>query len=188
MQHMRNKVEQQFKATLQLLEADLVPHRRLLAGAMDLVIAHHEETFRVMEERDKKLCWYEFCLTPEIFRAMDIYPFLGEIHPPIMSLGTPDVRWKYVDIAQENGTPSDLCVLDKFMFGALLSNEMPKADFMVTASAPCDSSRIGYQMFEPLTHCPVYRLDAPADDSPEAHAYSALETQTVRGRSRYDIR
>jgi hypothetical protein len=140
-----------------------------------------------LEERDEKLCWYEFCLTPEIFRAMDI-SFLGEIHPPIMSLGAPDVCWKYVDIAQENGTPSDLCVLDKFMFGALLSNEMPKADFMVTASGPCDSSRIGYQMFEPLTHCPVYRLDAPADDSPEAHAYSTLETQTVRGRSRYDIR
>ena len=87
MQHMRNKVEQQFKPMLQLLQADLVPHGRLLAGAMDLVIAHYEEIFRVMEERDKKLCWYEFCLTPEIFRAMDIYPFLGEIHPPIMSLG-----------------------------------------------------------------------------------------------------
>jgi benzoyl-CoA reductase/2-hydroxyglutaryl-CoA dehydratase subunit BcrC/BadD/HgdB len=181
MQHMRDKVEQQFKPMLQLLQADLLPHGRLLAGAMDLIIAHYEEIFRVMEARDKKLCWYEFCLTPEIFRAMDIYPFLGEIHPPIMSLGTPEVCWKYVDIAEENGTPSDLCVLDKFMFGALLSDEMPRADFMVTASAPCDSSRIGYQMFEQLTECPVYRLDAPADDSPEAHAYYAGEIRKLIG-------
>src|SRR5512140_3300174 len=181
MQHMRDKIEQQLKPSLQLLQADLVPHGRLLAGAMELVIAHYEETFRVMEERDKKLCWYEFCLAPEIFRAMDIHPFLGEVHPSVMSLGTPDVCWKYVDVAEENGTPSDLCVLDKFMLGALLSNEMPKADFMVTASAPCDSSRIGYQMFEQLTNYPVSRLGAPVDDSPEAHAYYAGEMRKLIG-------
>src|SRR3990172_1654671 len=179
MQHMRDKVEQQFKPALQLLQADLVPHGRLLAGAMDLLIAHYEETFRVMEERDKKLCWYEFCLAPELFRAMDIHPFVGEVHPAIMSLGTPEVCWRYVDVAEEHGTPSDLCVLDKFLFGALLSNEMPKADFIVTASAPCDSSRIGYQMFEQLSDCPVYRLDAPVDDSPEAHAYYAGELRRL---------
>jgi benzoyl-CoA reductase subunit B len=181
MQHMRDKVEQQFKPTRQLMQADLVPHGRLLAGTMDLIIAHYEEIFRIMEERDKKLCWYEFCLTPEIFYAMNIHPFLGEAHPSIMSTGTPEVCWQYVDIAEENGTPSDLCVLDKFLFGALLSKEMPRADFMVTASAPCDSSRIGYQMFEQVTDCPVYRLDAPADDSPEAHQYYAGEIRKLIG-------
>ena len=187
MTYMRGKVEQQFKPMLQLLGGDLLPHGRLLAGALELVIAHYEETFRVMDERHKKLCWYEFCLTPEIFLAMDIHPFLGETHPPAMALGTPDVCWQYVDAAEAHGTPADLCVLDKFMLGALLSNEMPAADFIVTASAPCDSSRIGYQMFEQLSDRPVYRLDAPVDDSPEAHAYYAgeirklitfLETQT----------
>lgn len=189
MQHMRDKVAQQFRPTMELLRSDLVPYGPLLAGAMDLIIAHYEETFRVLDAGDKKLCWYEFCLTPEIFRAMDVHPFLGEVHPSIMSLGTPEVCWQYVDVAEENGTPPDLCVLDKFMFGALLRNEMPQADFIVTASAPCDSSRVGYQMFEQLTDCPVYRLDAPVDDSPEAHAYYAgelrkligfLETQTGR--------
>lgn len=189
MDHMRNKLEQQLKPMLQLLQADLLPHGRLLAGAMELVISHYEQTLRAMDERHRQLCWYEFCLTPEIFLAMDIQPFLGEVHPSVMSLGTPEVCWQYVDIAEDNGTPSDLCVLDKFLFGALLTNEMPTADFMVTASAPCDSSRIGYQMFEQLTNCPVYRLDAPTDDTPEAHAYYAgeirkligfLETQTGR--------
>lgn len=179
MSYMREKVAQQFKPMHQLLQEDLLPHGRLLAGAMDLVIAHYEETFRVMDEREKKLCWYEFCLTPELFRAMDIHPFLGESHPAIMTLGTPDVCWQYVDRAEEHGTPPEICVLDKFLLGALLSNEMPTADFIVTASAPCDSSRIGYQMFEQLTDCPVYRLDAPADDSPEAHAYYASELRRL---------
>lgn len=181
MNHMRDKVEQQFKPMLQLLQADLVPHGRLLAGTMDLVIAHYEETFRVMDERGKKLCWYEFCLTPEIFLAMDIHPFLAEVHPSIMALGTPEVCWKYVDAAEEHGAPPELCVLDKFLLGALLNKEMPKADFIVTASAPCDSSRIGYQIFEQLADCPVYRLDAPVDDSPEAHAYYAGEIRKLIG-------
>jgi len=161
MNHMREKVATQLKPMLQMFQADLLPNGRLLAGALDLVISHYEETFRVMDEGNKKLCWYEFCLTPEIFRAMDIYPFLGEVHPTIMALGTPEVCWHYVDAAEQRGVPSDLCVLDKFMLGALVEGEMPKADFMVTASAPCDSSRIGYQMFEQLTDCPLYRLDAP---------------------------
>ncbi len=179
MAYMREKVEQQFKPMLPLLQADLVPHGRLIGGAMELVIRHYEETFRVMEQRHKQLCWYEFCLTPEIFLAMDIHPFLGEIHPPLMAMGMPDVCWRYVDVAEEHGTPPELCVLDKFMLGALLSNEMPAADFIVTASAPCDSSRIGYQIFEQLTDVPVLRLDAPADDSPEAHAYYAGELRKL---------
>ena len=120
---MRDKVEQQFKPMLQLLQADLLPNGRLLAGALDLVIAHYEETFRVMDEGDRKLCWYEFCLTPEIFRAMDIHPFLGEVHPAVMTFGTPDVCWQYVDVAEEHGTPPELCVLDKFLLGALLRSK-----------------------------------------------------------------
>jgi benzoyl-CoA reductase/2-hydroxyglutaryl-CoA dehydratase subunit BcrC/BadD/HgdB len=181
MRHMRDKVETQFKPMLQMLQADMLPHGRLLAGAMELVIGHYQETFRVMDERRKKLCWYEFCLTPELFLAMDIHPFLGEAHPPVMALGAPEVCWQYVDTGEENGVPPDLCVLDKFMFGALLTKEMPKADFIVTASAPCDSSRIGYQMFEQLTECPVYRLDAPVDASREAHAYYANEIRKLIG-------
>ncbi len=181
MSHMRDKVETEFKPTLQMLQAEMLPHGRLLAGALDLVIAHYEKIFRVMDERHKKLCWYEFCLTPEIFLAMDVYPFLGEAHPTIMSLGTPEICWEYVDRAEQHGMPSDICVLDKFMLGALLEHEMPKADFIVTASAPCDSSRIGYQMFEQLTDCPFYRLDAPLEDSLQAHSYYAGEIRKLIG-------
>jgi benzoyl-CoA reductase/2-hydroxyglutaryl-CoA dehydratase subunit BcrC/BadD/HgdB len=165
----------------------MLPHGRLLAGGFELVIAYYEETFRVMDEGRQKLCWYEFCLTPEIFRAMGVHPFLGETHPAMMTLGTPEVCWDFVDTAEQSGVPPEICVLDKFLHGALVRHELPRADFIVTASAPCDSSRIGYQMFEQLTDVPFHRLDAPADDSPAAHAYYAgeirklitfLETQT----------
>jgi benzoyl-CoA reductase/2-hydroxyglutaryl-CoA dehydratase subunit BcrC/BadD/HgdB len=58
---------------------------------------------------------------------------------------------------------------------------MPAADFIVTASAPCDSSRIGYQVFEQLTQVPVFRLDAPVEDSPAAHAYYAQQMRELIG-------
>jgi benzoyl-CoA reductase/2-hydroxyglutaryl-CoA dehydratase subunit BcrC/BadD/HgdB len=181
MRHMRDKIEQQLTPMVEMLRAEMLPHGRLLAGGFELVIAHYEETFRVMDEGGRKLCWYEFCLTPEIFRAMGVHPFLGETHPAMMALGTPEVCWDYVDTAEQSGVPPELCVLDKFLHGALLRNELPRADFIVTASAPCDSSRIGYQMFEQLTDCPVFRLDAPADDSPEAHTYYAGEIRKLIG-------
>ncbi len=181
MHWMREKVDQQFRPMAEMLRAEMMPHGRLLAGAMDVVIAHYENTFRTLDRGDRKLCWYEFCVTPEIFLAMDVYPFLGEIHPPIMTLGTPEICWHYVDRAEAYGVPSEVCVLDKAMLGALLEGEMPRADFIVTASAPCDSSRIGYQMFERLIDCPVLRLDAPVDNSPEAHTYYARELRKLIG-------
>ncbi len=181
MRHMRTKVEEQFVPMLDGLRAEALPHGRLLAGGVQLLIDHYRETFRVMDERSRKICWYEFSLTPEIFLAMGVHPFLGESHPATMALGTPEVCWEYVDVAEESGVPTELCVLDKFLLGALLRRELPEADFIVTASAPCDSSRIGYQMFERLVDAPVFRLDAPADDSPQAHAYYAAEIRKLIG-------
>jgi len=179
MRRMREKVEAELRPMQQMLQADLLPHGRLIAGAVDLIVGHYERTFRAMDDRSKKVCWYEFCLTPELLLSMDVHPFLGEVHPSAMTLGTPEVCWEYVDEAEEHGVPSELCVLDKFMYGALLRGEMPRADFIVTATAPCDSSRIGYQMFERHIDCPVLRLDAPFDDSPAAHAYYAKELRKL---------
>ena len=181
MRFMREKVETQYKPILEMLRADLIPHGRLLAGGLELAIAHYEETFRAMDERHKKLGWYSFCLTPELFLAMDILPFLGESHPVTVTRASPEVCWEYVDTAEAAGLPSELCALDKFIYGAMLKNEMPKADFIVTGSAPCDSSRIGYQMFEQLADCPVFRLDAPVEDSREAHLYYASEIRKLIG-------
>ena len=87
---MREMVETQYQPVLEMCRADLVPQGRLLAGGLEMLIAHYGETFRAMDERHKKLGWYSFCLTPELFLAMDILPFLGESHPVIVTRGTPE--------------------------------------------------------------------------------------------------
>jgi benzoyl-CoA reductase/2-hydroxyglutaryl-CoA dehydratase subunit BcrC/BadD/HgdB len=181
MRYMREKLEAQLKPALEMLWSDQLPNGRLRAPGMEILIGHYEETFRAMEEQHKKLCWYEFCITPELFFAMDIHPFNGELHTAVMNLGTPDTCWRFIDAAEADGAPPELCALDKIIHGALLENEMPRVDFVVAASAPCDSSRIGYQMFEQLTDCPFYRLDAPVEDSPEAYLYYAGELRRLIG-------
>jgi benzoyl-CoA reductase/2-hydroxyglutaryl-CoA dehydratase subunit BcrC/BadD/HgdB len=181
MSRTRQKVETELKPAVQMARSGLIPNGHLLADGMDLIVSHYEEIFRAMDERHKKLCWYEFCLTPELFFAMDIHPFLGELHPGILTLGTPDQCWDYIDAAEMAGAPPELCVLDKMMHGALLENEMPEADFVVTSSAPCDSSRIGYQMFERIVDRPFFRLDAPVEDTHEAHLYYASEIRKLIG-------
>ena len=91
MTFMREKIETQYKPALEMLRADLIPHGRLIAGGLELAIAHYEETFRAMDERHRKLAWYSFCLTPELFLAMDILPFLGESHPVTVTRASPEV-------------------------------------------------------------------------------------------------
>ena len=51
MSFMREKVETQYKPALEMLRAGLVPHGRLIAGGLEMTIAHYEETFRAMDER-----------------------------------------------------------------------------------------------------------------------------------------
>ena len=86
---------------LEMLRADLIPHGRLISGGLELTVAHYEETFRAMDERHRKLAWYSFCLTPELFLAMDILPFLGESHPVVVTRASPEVCWDSLGM----GTP-----------------------------------------------------------------------------------
>jgi benzoyl-CoA reductase/2-hydroxyglutaryl-CoA dehydratase subunit BcrC/BadD/HgdB len=152
MSFMREQVETDLKPALERARAGLIPNGHLLADGIQIAIDRYKEIFRAMDEGHKKLGWYEFCLTPELFLAMDIVPFLGETHPGGMIRGNPEVCWEYVDVAEAAGVPPELCVLD-----------------------------IGYQMFEQLTDAPVLRLDAPVDDSPEAHGYYAKELHKLVG-------
>ncbi len=132
-----------------------------------------EEAIDVARNRRRKLVWYEFCLTPEIFLAFDLYPFMGEIQPSVYSRLRQDLIAEFIDAAENAGIPPEICSIDKTLVGAILSEEMPQPDLVITTSAPCDSSRTGYQLMEKLFDAPMYKLDAPFSDEPEAIGYYA---------------
>ncbi len=132
-----------------------------------------QEAIDIARNREKKFVWYEFCLTPEIFLAFDLYPFMGEIQPSIYSRLRQDFIAEFIDTAENSGVPPEVCSIDKVLVGAILADEMPQPDFVITTSAPCDSSRTGYQLMEQLWEAPVYRLDAPFSDDSQAIKYYA---------------
>lgn len=138
---------------------------------VEIINRNLEETIDVARNRQKKFVWYEFCLTPEIFFAFDLYPFMGEIQPSVYARLRQDIVAEFIDAAEDAGIPPEICSIDKVLVGAVLCDEMPRPDLIVTTSAPCDSSRIGYQLIEKLFDAPMHKMDAPFTDDPEAMKY-----------------
>ncbi len=145
----------------------------LMLETVEIMSRNIEEAVDVARNRKKKFVWHEFCFTPELFLAFDLYPFLGEIHTSIYARYLQDVIGEFIDAAENAGVPPEVCSMDKVLIGAILSDEIPQPDLIVTTSAPCDSSRIGYQVMEKLLDAPMYRLDAPFTNDADAFKYYA---------------
>jgi len=145
----------------------------LMLKTVEILSRNIEEAIDVARNRQKKFVWHEFCLTPELFLAFDVYPFMGEIHTSIYSRPRQDAIAEFIDNAENSGVPPEVCSMDKVLIGAILSDEVPQPDLIVTTSAPCDSSRIGYQLMEKLFDAPMHKLDAPFTNDSDAFKYYA---------------
>ncbi len=137
------------------------------------------EAIDVARNRRRKFVWYEFCLTPEIFFAFDLFPFMGETQPSNYSTLRQDLIAEFIDAAEASGVPPEVCSIDKVLVGSILTDEMPNPDLIVTTSAPCDSSRTGYQLMEKLFDAPTVKLDAPFSDDADAMKYYAQQIRDV---------
>jgi benzoyl-CoA reductase/2-hydroxyglutaryl-CoA dehydratase subunit BcrC/BadD/HgdB len=142
---------------------------------VELISRNIEEAVDAARNRRKKFVWHEFCLTPELFLAFDLYPFLGEIHTSIYARSRQDAIAEFIDAAENAGVPPEVCSMDKALIGAIMVDEIPQPDLIVTTSAPCDSSRIGYQVIEKLLDAPMHRLDAPFTNDADAFKYYAKQ-------------
>jgi benzoyl-CoA reductase subunit B len=146
---------------------------QFLHKTAQMLVRNMEEAIDIARNRQKKMVWYEFSLTPELFHAFDLYPIAGEIIPMWYSLFRQDFVSEFVDAAENSGLPPEVCSIDKVLVGAILQDEMPKPDMLITSSAPCDSSRIGYQLMEKLFDMDIHKLDAPSSNDAAAFKYYA---------------
>ncbi|MFX0132246.1 MAG: 2-hydroxyacyl-CoA dehydratase subunit D [Candidatus Hodarchaeota archaeon] len=102
---------------------------------------------------------YNFCVPPELFYAMDIYPLCQEAGSVAIAVAGSNL--KYIDIAEENGIDRAQCNAQKTWMGAAMVNEAPDPDMIVYASQPCDSTNIQYQVIQDIYKRPTYTLDVP---------------------------
>ncbi|MEW6034031.1 MAG: 2-hydroxyacyl-CoA dehydratase family protein [Chloroflexota bacterium] len=122
----------------------------------------------------KKVVWYFFLLTPEIFRAMDIATCSPEYVAAIVA-AFPDGIKKYVDVAEEK-VPDHICAVNKFTIGAILSGDVPRPDMILhTIGHPCDSSSVTHPMLANYLKVPDFGLDTPYWDTPRSYKYFAEE-------------
>jgi benzoyl-CoA reductase/2-hydroxyglutaryl-CoA dehydratase subunit BcrC/BadD/HgdB len=113
------------------------------------------------QNQGKKTLLYNFCFTPEIFYAMDVFPLCQEALSVGLAATGLAMNEPYIDIAEEAGIPKELCNAQKPMIGSYLKGDAPRPDYIVYAAQPCDSLNIEYQIYDNLFKVPCFPIDVP---------------------------
>ena len=115
-----------------------------------------------MRTPNRKAALFEFGLTPQMFYAFDCAPLCMETFPMTFTGTRREVFYDFVAAAEEAGASSEVCSTDRFILGAALRGELPSENaFFVTASAPCDGTRIAYPIMEKVLEIPTLFLESP---------------------------
>lgn len=125
---------------------------------LDVMYNYSMEYYKAKEE-GRPVVMYNFCIPPELFYAMDIYPICQEAGSVAIAVANANLR--YIDIAEEKGIAREQCNAQKTWMGAAMVDEAPDPDMIVYASQPCDSTNIQYQIIQDIYKKPTYTLDVP---------------------------
>lgn len=116
----------------------------------------------VMDEAsDKPMVWSEWNLSNEILRAFDVRQYVPETFAIVSQMAGSDAAVEMIERAEEEGMAPEHCSAAKTAVGALLANEAPKPDVIISSSHPCDSVASSYQTLQYMTKVPMFVLDTP---------------------------
>lgn len=104
---------------------------------------------------------HEDMVPPEIFRAMGLSTFMAELNGIMLPMIEPHSMETYIDEAENEGIPPDICSLPKSTMGLFLKGETPPATAIVTSNLPCDGGMNSYLLIEKKLNIPTFRLDIP---------------------------
>lgn len=125
------------------------------------------------KEDGKPVAWVGAFTPIELFYAMDIVPFIAELH--CASIASQEHLAQYLDSATEYGLPVELCSIHRAMAGMVMNGAVPTPDLMVNSAHVCDS---GFKSFGTLSqhyHCPEFFLDSPREFNQEGVQYLVKE-------------
>lgn len=117
--------------------------------------------------RPEKLVLHEDLVPPELLTAMGLRPFMAELIGIVLPMVNPRYSERYIDLAENDGFPPDLCSLPKQVLGMAVGSEFPDPAVIVTSNSPCDGGMVSYSMLEEKLGAPTFRLDLPYDVSTE---------------------
>ncbi|MFO8048500.1 MAG: 2-hydroxyacyl-CoA dehydratase family protein [Desulfosudaceae bacterium] len=109
----------------------------------------------------RKTVIHQEMITPEIFSAMGLAPFMAELLAVALSLIDPHAAEEYIDISEDHNIPPDLCSHNKSTIGLALKDCFPPASALVSSNLPCDGGMSSYITMEKYLKIPSIKLDAP---------------------------
>ena len=150
-----------FRGEVKLMEENPVEGGEIQSLTFKALVELLEDILRAAEQRDKTIGWYMLGLTPEILLAMDIFPYCTEMLVLLLPSIQPDGLKEFIDIGERTGIPPETCMIDKSMLGLMTRDELPRPDFVLGTSLPCDSIVVAYQVYKKLLPAPFFFLDGP---------------------------
>ena len=104
---------------------------------------------------------HEDLIPPEILYGMGLTPWMAELLGIVVPMIDVERVEHYIDAAENEGIPPDLCSLPKSTMGLALEGHMPGAVAMVASNMPCDGGMSQYALIERELGVPTFRLDIP---------------------------
>ncbi len=104
---------------------------------------------------------HEDLVPPEILYGMGLNPWMAEFLGIVLPFIDTAIVEGYIDAAEQNGIPPDVCSLPKSTIGLTLKNEMPPPVAIVSSNMPCDGGMTSYEIMQRELNVPAFRLDIP---------------------------
>ncbi|MFP4474572.1 MAG: 2-hydroxyacyl-CoA dehydratase subunit D [Desulfatibacillaceae bacterium] len=137
------------------------PYREANAMAMSAVVRGIAHMVEDMYDMPDRLVMNEDLIPPEILYGMGLTNWMVELLGIAMPLIQEDFAEPYIDAAENEGIPPDVCSLPKSTMGMFLEGHMPQPAAVITSNLPCDGGMSSYSLIERVTGAPTLRLDVP---------------------------
>lgn len=136
-------------------EANAYLISKIVSTIMDMVVDFHD--------RPGETVIHEDLVPPEILYGMGLNPWMAEFLGIVVPMIDATRVECYIDRAENEGVPPDVCSLPKSTIGLVLEGHMPPARAIVTSNMPCDGGMSQYTIIERALGLPTFRLDIPYD-------------------------
>lgn len=138
-------------------------YRQASAFAVSNVIASIMDMVEDLLDEPGNTVFHEDLVPPEILYGMGLSPWMVELLGIVMPMIDGASMEAYIDVAETEGIPPDVCSLPKSTMGLFLKGELPRPAAMVASNMPCDGGMTSYYLMEKNIGAPTFHLDVPYD-------------------------
>ncbi|KUK41618.1 MAG: 2-hydroxyglutaryl-CoA dehydratase D-component [Clostridia bacterium 62_21] len=150
-----------------------------LEATRQMVLYALRETERAFAGNNP-VVWTSAFFPTEIAHALGFVVFSPEVASALLaSLGLAE---ECLDAAERTWYGRDLCSFHRCAIGATLMGYFPPPTALLASGHLCDGAPKAFEAISRVTGAPMFFLDVPRDNSPEANAYVAAQLEDIGRR------